>query len=100
MMRLAVSEQESDTRRRNIDALNFLGHIDQVISVPPRSPSFVDLLGPPMEQRGRPDALGLPLEGGTPSKLRVFEVLDGGEMLVDQRGIGERLRVQEMLGGL
>lgn len=50
-----------------------------------------------MEQRSGADALGLPLEGGTPSKLSVFEVLDGGEMLVDQRRIGER---PEMLGGL
>ncbi len=67
------------------------------ISVPPGSSSFVDLLGPPMEQRGGADTFALSLEDGTPSKLGVFQVLDGGEVLVDERRIGER---PEMLSGL
>ena len=50
-----------------------------------------------MKQRGGANALGLPLDGGTVGKLRVFEVLDGGEMLVDQGGVGER---PEMLSRL
>lgn len=67
------------------------------ISVPPRSSPFMDLLGPPMKQRGGADAFALPLEHGTLRKLRVFQVFDGGEMLVDQGGVGER---PEMLCGL
>lgn len=50
-----------------------------------------------MEQRGGPDALGLPLEDGAASKLGVFQVLDRGKVLVDQRRIRQR---PEMLSGL
>lgn len=42
-----------------------------------------------MEQGGRADALALRLECSTPSKLGVFQIIDGGEVLVDQRGIGQ-----------
>ncbi|HKW22359.1 MAG TPA: hypothetical protein VJO13_13335 [Ktedonobacterales bacterium] len=37
------------------------------------------------------------LEIGAASELGVFELLNGGKMLVDQAGIGER---PEVLGGL
>ena len=50
-----------------------------------------------MEASGRANALWLALEGGAAGKLRIFQVLDGGEMLVDQRGVGQR---PEMLSGL
>src|SRR5690349_4857683 len=68
-----------------------------LILVTPWPSTFVNLLGPPMEQRSRATALALPLEGGAPGELRVFEFLDGGEVLVDQGRIGQW---PEMLGGL
>jgi hypothetical protein len=43
-----------------------------------------------MEQRRRTDAVALLLECVAMRKLGVFKVLDRGEMLVDQRGVGER----------
>ena len=60
-----------------------------MISIPPRSSSFVDLLGPPVEQGRGADALALALEDGTISKLGVFQILDGGEVLVDEGGVGQ-----------
>lgn len=50
-----------------------------------------------MEQSGGADARMLALEGGAPRKLCVFELLDAGEMAVDQGGIGES---PKMLSGL
>ncbi len=50
-----------------------------------------------MEQRRGADALTLPLERDAARKLGVFEVLDGREMLVDQRRIRQR---PEVLGWL
>jgi hypothetical protein len=73
------------------------GHDAEVISVPSGPSSFVDLLGPPMEAGGRADAVGLVLEGSAAGELGVFQVLDHGEVLVDQRGVGER---PHMLGRL
>src|SRR5215831_12291709 len=64
-----------------------------VISVPPRSATFVDLFGPPMEQRGGANALGLALETGAVGELRVFEFLDVLEMAVDEWRVGERPEV-------
>jgi len=58
---------------------------------------FVNLLGPPVEARRRADHVGSLLEGGAPGKLGVLEVLDRGEMLVDQRLVGQR---PEMFGRL
>lgn len=54
-------------------------------------------LGPPVEAGGRAHEIGPLLEGGAAGELRIFELLDGGEMLVDQGGVGQR---PEMLGGL
>ena len=50
-----------------------------------------------MEAGGRADALGLGLQGGAAGKLGVFQVLDAGEMLVDECSVGQR---PEVLGGL
>jgi hypothetical protein len=60
-----------------------------VISIPPRSSTFVDLLGPPMKQRGGADALALLLEDGAAGKLGIFELLNRGEVLVDQGRVGQ-----------
>ena len=57
----------------------------------------MNALGPPMEQRGGANALGLGLQGGAAGKLGVFEVLDRGEVLIDERGVAQR---PEVLGGL
>ncbi len=54
-----------------------------LISVSPRSSTFVNLLGAPVEMRCRADPVGLALEGGTVGKLRVFQVLDRGKVAVD-----------------
>lgn len=54
-------------------------------------------LGPPVEASGRAHETGLLLEGDAASELRIFELLDGGEMLVDEARVGQR---PEMLGGL
>jgi len=59
--------------------------------------SFVDALGPPMEARGRADHVGLAVQRGAPGELGVLQLLDRGEMAVDQARVGERLQV---LGGL
>jgi hypothetical protein len=50
-----------------------------------------------MEQGGGPDARGLTLEIGAAGELDVFELLDCGEMPIDQARVGEG---PEMLGRL
>jgi hypothetical protein len=50
-----------------------------------------------MEQRCRADALGLALEDRAVGQLRLFELLDGLKMAVDERHVGQR---PQMLGGL
>jgi len=42
-----------------------------------------------VEQGRGADALALALEDGTISKLGVFQILDGGEVLVDEGGVGQ-----------
>ena len=54
-------------------------------------------LRPPVEECGGAHYLGLGLQRDTVLGLRFFEVLDGGEMAVDQRGVGQR---PQMLGRL
>ena len=53
----------------------------------------MNALGPPVEAGGRADEIRPALEGSTAGELRVFQVLDGGEVLVDQRGVGQRPQV-------
>jgi hypothetical protein len=43
-----------------------------------------------MEQGGRANEMGLLLQGGTPRQLGVLQLVNGGEMAVDEGGIGER----------
>jgi hypothetical protein len=68
-----------------------------LISVPPGSSVFVDLLWPPTELRGGAEAVGSPLQGGAVGQLGVFELLDAGEMPVDEHVVGQR---PEMLSRL
>ena len=67
------------------------------MSTSPGSLSFSEAVRPPMEQRGGADTLRLALEGGAVGKLSLFKLLDGREMAVDQRRVGER---PEMFGWL
>jgi hypothetical protein len=55
----------------------------------PESSSCVDLLGPPVEAGGRADEVRLPLQGGAAGELGVLQLLDAGELAVDEHGIGE-----------
>ncbi len=55
--------------------------------------AFLDAFGLPMEQRGGADALALTLEVGAAGELDVFQLLDRGEMPVDQAGVGQRPEV-------
>ena len=50
-----------------------------------------------MEAGGRADEIRVALEGRTAGELRVFEILEGGEVLVDQGRVGQR---PEGFGGL
>lgn len=50
-----------------------------------------------MKERGGADALRLALEVGTAGKLDGFELLDAGEMPVDQARVGQQ---PEMFSGL
>jgi hypothetical protein len=69
----------------------------RVILIRPRSLSFPDALGPPVEPGGGANQVGTRLEGDAARGLSVFEVVDAGEMAVDERGIGQG---PEVLGGL
>src|SRR5258708_39660491 len=68
-----------------------------LISIPPWSSTFVNALGPPVEARRGADDIRPLLEGGAAGELSVFEVLDAGEVLIDEGGIGQR---PEMLSRL
>ena len=57
----------------------------------------MDLPGPPVKTRGRLDHIRLPLQRDTVSQLHLLQLLDRGEMLVDEHRIGER---PQMLGRL
>src|SRR5262249_26598152 len=66
-------------------------------SGPPWASSCVDLLGPPVEARFRADEVGPLLEGGAAGELGVLQLLDRGEMPIDERTVDQR---PEVLGGL
>lgn len=59
-----------------------------MITTSPGSLSFLEALRPPMEERGRADALGLALESRTVRQLPLLQLLDALDMAVDQRRIG------------
>src|SRR5690242_5008577 len=68
-----------------------------LISAPPRPSSGVDLLGPPVKEGGRADEGWLGLERDAALGLRLLQLLDAGEMAVDQRRVGERPQVLRRL---
>ena len=68
-----------------------------MIPISPRYLSFSEALRPPVEERGGADEITPGLERHTAGGLGVLEVLNGGEMAVDQDGVGEG---PQMLGGL
>ena len=61
---------------------------------------FRDAFGPPMEQRRGVDALPLVLELRATRELQVFEFLTTGEVTIDEAGVGQRPRDQQVFGGL
>src|SRR5215469_1224226 len=62
-----------------------------------RSVLAIDVLGPPVEAGRRADEVLLPLKRDTALGLRVFQLLDTGEMLVDQYRVGQRPQVLSWL---
>jgi hypothetical protein len=50
-----------------------------------------------MESRGRANKGSARLESGAASELGIFKIFDGGELAVDEGGVGER---PQMLGWL
>ena len=64
---------------------------------PPGSSSFMDASRPPVKAGGRVDHRWLVLQLGTASELDLFECFDGGDMLVDENGIGQGPQVLRRL---
>lgn len=59
-----------------------------VISRCPRALSFLDAQRPPVEPGGRADEIATPLQRDASTGLRVFQLLEIGEMAVDEDGVG------------
>ena len=53
----------------------------------------MNALGPPVEAGGRADEIRPALQRGATGELGVLQILDGGKVLVDQRGVSERPQV-------
>ena len=51
--------------------------------------SFSETLWPPVKQGGGAHEIATGLEGDTAGRLDVLQLLDGGEVAIDQDGIGE-----------
>ncbi len=79
-----VPSNDGDFRRQGRVAVR-----GQLKSFPSWSSTFVDLLGPPMEAGGRANEIRSVLKRDAASELRVFQVLDAGEVLVDEGSIGQ-----------
>ena len=62
-----------------------------------RSLAFLDPERPPGETGSRADEIAASLEGDTTARLRVFQLVEIGDMTVDQHCVGQRPQV---LGGL
>jgi hypothetical protein len=63
----------------------------------PGSLAFLDTLWPPAEARGRAGEIAPTLEGRTAGELHLFQFVEGREVAVDQRCIGERPEVLSRL---
>lgn len=57
----------------------------------------MDVPRPPVETGGRADHVGVLLQLSAVGELRVLQVLDGGELAVDEAGVGQR---PQMLGAV
>ena len=57
----------------------------------------MDLSRPPVKAGGRVNRRRLLLQRGTARQLHLLQLLDTGEMVIDEDGIGQR---PQMLGGL
>ncbi len=51
--------------------------------------AFLDAFGPPGEQRGGADEVVTRLQRDAAGGLRIFQVLDAGEVAIGQRGVGQ-----------
>src|SRR5262249_28622956 len=69
----------------------------RLISTLSGSLSFSEALGPPVEAGGGANALWLTLEKRAVGQLRVLELLERGEMAVEEWGVG---KWPQMLSGL
>src|SRR5260221_8070531 len=65
----------------------------EVISIPSGPSSFVDLLLPPVKAGRGADEVRPHLQVSTTSELDVFELLDAGEVTIDQHAVGHRPQV-------
>lgn len=70
--------------------------------MPARTLSLRDALGPPVEARGRANEIGAGLQRHTALSLGIFEFINGGEVAIGQRGVGQRPEVFSglQLGGI
>lgn len=64
-----------------------------VISGYSRPLSFVDAQRPPGETRSRANEVAAPLQGDTASGLGVLQLIEVGEVAIDQDGVGQRPEV-------
>lgn len=71
--------------------------IEPVISHCSRALSFLNALRPPVEPGGGADEVATALEGDATPGLRLFQLVEIGEVAVDEDGVGEW---PEMFGGL
>src|SRR5260221_5935520 len=73
-----------------------------VILISSRPLSFLDPLGPPVEQGGGADEIAACLQGDTARGLDVFQLVDAGEVAIGQDGVGQRPQVVSglQLGGV
>ena len=69
----------------------------RLVPISPWFSSFSEPLRPPMKQCSGADKVWVLLQGDAARRLGVFQLLDTGEMAIDQRRIGER---PQMLSGL
>jgi hypothetical protein len=58
-----------------------------VLLAPSGSSAFMDLPRPPVKAGRRANHRELLLQLGTACQLQLFEILDGGEMLIDEHGV-------------
>jgi hypothetical protein len=68
-----------------------------MILLPFGEPPLVEALGPPLTQGGGADQLGLGLPADTALRLCPLQILDAGELAIDEHGIGERPEVLRWL---